>query len=195
MPTRRDQLLDAAVELLGDQGVRAVTHRAVDAAAGVPAGSASNLFRTRDALFDGIVDRIVEREHADWERLAAQDPPTSPAELARALARYVRAQTTTHRSLTLARYAMLVVAARRPELRPRLLAGGARVNAWAAAWLRLVGSTDLDRDLPLLGNVVVGLVLGELAIPDPAFDPEPRLTALLETLVPTGSSHGAAHGH
>ena len=59
MATRQQQILDAAVDLLGEQGVRAVTHRAVDAAAGLPAGATSNLFRTREALFDGIVDRIA----------------------------------------------------------------------------------------------------------------------------------------
>jgi AcrR family transcriptional regulator len=187
---RRERLLDAAVELLGGQGVRAVTHRAVDEAAGLPAGSASNLFRTRDALFDGMVDRIVDRERAVWDELAAQHPPTSPAELARTVARTVRAQTTTHRTLTLARYAMLVEAARRPELRPRLLAGGARVNTWFTAWLRLAGSDDPGRDLPILANAVSGLVLHELAIPDPAFDPEPRLRTLLEGVIRTRSSHG-----
>jgi DNA-binding transcriptional regulator YbjK len=188
MTSRRDQVLDAAIVLLGEQGVRAVTHRAVDDAAGLPSGSTSNLFRTRDALFNGIVDRVVDRERADWEAVATTDPPTTPAELARALAVAVRAQATTHRTLTLARYAMLLEAARRPELRPPLLAGGARVNAWFTAWLRLTGSADPDRDLVLVGNFVVGLVLHELAMPDPAFDPEPRLTALLETLVPTRST-------
>ncbi len=50
MGTRRDDLLDAAICVLGESGIRGLTHRAVDAAAGLPAGSASNLFRTRDAL-------------------------------------------------------------------------------------------------------------------------------------------------
>jgi DNA-binding transcriptional regulator YbjK len=190
MATRQHQILDAAVDLLGEQGVRAVTHRAVDAAAGLPVGATSNLFRTREALFDGIVDRIVERENAGWDALVAADPPGSAAELARALGQEVRRQTGTARTLTLARYAMLTEAARRPALRPRLLAGGGRVNAWATAWLRLAGSTDPARDVDVVGNFVTGLVLHELAIPDPAFDPEPRIAAVLETLIPAGSSHG-----
>jgi AcrR family transcriptional regulator len=186
--SRRERLLDAAIALLGDHGVRAVTHRAVDAGAGVPAGSASNLFRTRDALFDGIVERFADRERADWEELALRADPRSPAALARTLAELAREATTTRRTLTLARYGILVESARRPELREKLAAGGGRVNDWFAAWLQLAGSADPARDLDLVANYWTGLVLHELAVPDPAFDPEPRLAALLRSLIPEGSS-------
>src|SRR5258708_32518701 len=77
-PSRREQLLDAAITLLGEQGVRAVTHRAVDAAAGVPAGSTSNCFRTRDALFNAIVERFAQRERANWDDLTSQAHPSTP---------------------------------------------------------------------------------------------------------------------
>ena len=59
MADRRTVLLDAALELVGTQGMRGLTHRAVDAAAGVPPGSTSNHFRTREALVLGIVERFV----------------------------------------------------------------------------------------------------------------------------------------
>ena len=47
---RRAQLADAAIELLAASGVHGVTHRAVDRRAGLPAGTASNYFRSREAL-------------------------------------------------------------------------------------------------------------------------------------------------
>jgi len=190
VPTRRESLLDAAIVLLGDHGVRAVTHRAVDAAAGVPAGSASNLFRTRDALFDGIVERFAARERANWDELATQADPRSPAALAKTMAELAGEATTTHRTLTLARYAILVEAARRPGLREQLATSGARVNVYFTAWLRRAGSADPGRDLDLVANFWTGLVLHELAIPDPAFDPEPRIAALLANLIPDGSTDG-----
>ncbi|MFC7482775.1 TetR/AcrR family transcriptional regulator [Luedemannella flava] len=59
MVNRRDDLLDAAITVLGEGGMRALTHRAVDAAAGLPAGSTSNYFRTRDALLGAVIDRFV----------------------------------------------------------------------------------------------------------------------------------------
>jgi hypothetical protein len=42
--------LDAAIELLGTEGLRALTHVRVDLRAGLPKGSTSNYFRTRAAL-------------------------------------------------------------------------------------------------------------------------------------------------
>jgi len=66
VPSRQEELLDAAIAVLGGQGVRQLTHRAVDVAAGLPSGSTSNYFKTRDALLVGIVDRFVARERAGW---------------------------------------------------------------------------------------------------------------------------------
>jgi DNA-binding transcriptional regulator YbjK len=181
--TRRDELLDAAIELLGGNGVRAVTHRAVDAEAGLPAGSASNVFRSRDALFDGIVERVAARERANWDGLAMGVVPGSPTELARVMAEVAVDATHTNRTLTLCRYSMLVESARRPELRHQLMETGARINTWVTAWLRATGSSYPERDMHLLANYYTGLVLHELAIPDPAFDPFPRLDALLTALI------------
>ena len=91
--TRRVQVLDAAIAVLGRQGVRGVTHRAVDAAAGVPLGTTSNYFRTRDALFEGVVERFAERERAAFDELAAAAAPSTPQELAALLANQVDALT------------------------------------------------------------------------------------------------------
>ena len=88
MNDRRIALLDAGIRCPGEQGVRAVTHRAVDAAAGLPAGSTSNHFRTRDALFDALVVRISERERRNWDELARRAAPTTGAELAATLSMF-----------------------------------------------------------------------------------------------------------
>jgi DNA-binding transcriptional regulator YbjK len=183
MAPRRDELLDAAISLLGRQGVRGLTHRAVDAAAGLPAGSASNYFRTKDALLNAVVERFVVRERANWDDLAATVSPTTPAELAQAIAAFARDSAGAHRTLTLARYAILVEAANHPALREQLTSGGSRVRTWFTNWMRIVGSTDPDRDSPLVMNYVAGLVLHELANPAPKFDPAPQLTTLIEALI------------
>ncbi len=41
-PERRRALVDAAIEVLADEGARGLTFRAVDARATVPAGPAAN---------------------------------------------------------------------------------------------------------------------------------------------------------
>ena len=188
MRTRRDLILDSAIEILGEQGTRALTHRAVDALAGLPAGSTSNHFRTREALIDGVVDRFVLRERANWEALTEGSCPRTPAELGGVLAMFAREATGPQRTLTLARYAILVEAARTPALRPRLAAGGARVNSWFETWIRVAGSVRPERDLHVVLNYWTGLVLHELAIPDPAFDPTAHLVGLLESLIPLAAA-------
>jgi DNA-binding transcriptional regulator YbjK len=184
MSQRRTAVLDAAIELLGEQGMRALTHRAVDAAAGLPVGSTSNCFRTKEALLLALVERFSARERAGWEELAARACPLTPAQLASTLAELARRSTGPQRSLTLARYVLLVEGAQNPALQGQLAATGARVNAWFGQWLRVIGSSDPERDVQVIGNYVTGLVLHELAHPTAAFDPTQPLTELIEMLVP-----------
>ena len=101
----------------------------------------------------------------------SRSSPTSPAELGRALGAAVRDSTRRHRALTLSRYALLVESANNPVLREQMAVTGARVNAWMSTWLRAIGSPDPDRHVHVIGNYVVGLVLHQLAMPDPDFDP------------------------
>jgi DNA-binding transcriptional regulator YbjK len=189
MASRRDQLLDAAIELLGERGVRGVTHRAIDAATGVPPGSTSNYFRTSDGLLIAVIDRFADRERAALDDLADGLRPDGPAEVAALLAAAARASAGPNRTLTLARYAILLASAQRPALRERLAETGGRVNVWAASWLKAAGSADPERDASIAQNYIVGLVLHQLARPRADFDPEPALVALVTALVRNG--HGS----
>ena len=183
MSSRRELLLDAAIQVLGERGLRAVTHRAVDAEAGVGAGSTANYFSTRDHLFEAIVERFSERERMNFDEIAATVCPTSPAELARALSAFTRDEAGPNRTLTLTRYALLVESANNPQLRAQMAATGARVSSWFANWLRLIGSSDPQRDAHVVGNYITGLVLHQLAIPDPQFEPTEKIISLLESLI------------
>ena len=117
MVDRRTLLLDAALELVGTQGMRGLTHRAVDAAVDLPAGSTSNYFRTREALVLGIVERFIVREREMATGPRDQVDPT-PQGVAEALGRFVDRATGPDRVVTLARYAILVETAQNPALRP-----------------------------------------------------------------------------
>jgi len=185
MAHRRDQILDAAITVIGSSGVRGLTHRAVDAAAGLPNGSTSNYFRTSEALFDAVVERFALRERQNWEEIALAMSPTTPGELVTAFSTFVRESVAKQSALTLTRYAVLVEAAIRPSLRPQLLTSGGRVNQYFTNWLRVAGVPDPERAMPIVANYVVGLVLHQLANPDPAFDPEPGLGLLVHSLVNT----------
>ncbi len=84
MISRRDVVTDSAIAVVAEQGVRGLTHRAVDALAELPVGSTSNVYRTRDALITGIMERIGELNALQLERLphAQHTSEKPPAELA-----------------------------------------------------------------------------------------------------------------
>ena len=77
--TRRQQLLDAALHVIADEGLKGLTHRAVDRRAGLPEGSCSAYLRTRRALQAALAEHVAETLLADVDRLAddlacASDP-------------------------------------------------------------------------------------------------------------------------
>ena len=181
MTDRRTSLLDAALELVGTQGMRALTHRAVDAAAGVPPGSTSNHFRTREALLLGIVERFIVRER-EMVTEPRGEVDASPHGVATALGHYVERATGPDRTVTLARYAILVETAQNPALRPGMAPGAAEVDAWTLDLVTRAGSSDPQRDRGILANYVTGMVLHELALPTPDLDAARRIRTVIDTL-------------
>ena len=74
-PERRNQILDAAIDILCDDGVGGLTHRQVDSRAGVPAGTTSNYFRTRQALLEATAARTVDLH---WQRVEVLQSAVGP---------------------------------------------------------------------------------------------------------------------
>jgi DNA-binding transcriptional regulator YbjK len=58
---RRLELVDAAVAVVARAGLRGLTHRAVDAQAGLPEGSCSTTYRTRVALLTALAQYVGGR--------------------------------------------------------------------------------------------------------------------------------------
>jgi len=181
-------LLDAAIAVLGGQGVRQLTHRAVDAAAGLPPGSTSNYFKTRDALVAGIVDRFASRERAAWETIAALVRPATADELAGALAAFVHRATGPERVLTLARYSLFMEAALRPDLQETLAETARTVRQWGAGWLRDLGAADPEAGCQFVLDHLDGIMLHQLAMPDAEFDPGPAIANLVRAVLPDQAS-------
>ncbi|MDT0452716.1 TetR/AcrR family transcriptional regulator [Streptomyces hesseae] len=149
-PTRpRAQLIaDTALALLAERGMRGLTHRAVDEAAGLPPGSTSNHARTRAALLEAAVRRLAEREEEVLAPREMPDPagPDGLDALADALALALHRSLTGQRELLLARYELALEAARRPELREIYDATGrGRFRAPVIALLTAAGSPEPER--------------------------------------------------
>src|SRR3954451_8543554 len=68
---RRQEILHATLELIESSGVEAVTHRAVGEASGVPLGSVTYYFPTKDALLREALECWVEEEVSRLEALAS----------------------------------------------------------------------------------------------------------------------------
>ena len=105
MPDRRTQLLDAALAVVADRGLKGLTHRAVDAAAGLAEGTTSNYYRNRTALVKAVLERLLELDGALLQDTGPAGPPHSVAELADQLAGLVLALAGQHAGLTRARLA------------------------------------------------------------------------------------------
>ncbi|MEU1168581.1 TetR family transcriptional regulator [Streptomyces sp. NPDC005921] len=73
---RRERLLDATAELIASRGLEGVTHRAVAAAAGLPASTTSYFFASMDELIGAAVTRIAEGVLEATRDLVA-DAPTA----------------------------------------------------------------------------------------------------------------------
>jgi DNA-binding transcriptional regulator YbjK len=183
MTTERQELvLDAAIDVLGTAGLRGLTHRAVDAAAGLPLGSTSNHFRSRSALIEGIVGRLEALDRADWETFAGAAQPAGIDGLAAALAGFVRHATGPARTRTAARYGLFLEAAARPELREPLARSRASITSWGTEWIRRLGSPTPQVHCRLVLDYLDGVILHQIAFPERGFDPEPGIRAVLATL-------------
>jgi DNA-binding transcriptional regulator YbjK len=187
VPSRQEELLDAAIGVLGGQGVRALTHRAVDAAAGMPSGSSANYFKTRDALIGAVVERFAERDRIAWRAIAGFVQPADAGELAAALIAYVRRALGPERPVTIARYGLFVEAAIRPALQDHLAASAAELRRWATQWLRGIGSTNPEGDCTAIMDYLDGLILHQLAFPGPPDTLAATIDRTVRTLCTTGA--------
>lgn len=150
MTSRPDLIGDTAIALLAERGLRGLTHRAVDEAAGLPAGSTSNHARTRSALLETAFARLCRLEAEIFEDAAnpggllALDK-LSPETAADLVAAQLHDTLTLRRDQALARFELALEATRRPELRAIYDAAGATFREPARGLMAALGAPDPDR--------------------------------------------------
>lgn len=165
MPTdRRTVLADAAIGVLADAGIRGLTHRAVDRATGLPPGTTSAYYRTRQALLTALVRRLVALDQAELQAIGDQVPvPRNAEELVAGIAAFVEQRLTGEgRRRSLARYACAIESVHHAELReilvPRRNAARQAVHDFLAAQ----GVADAEGRTVTLLTCVDGLVFDRL---------------------------------
>ncbi|GAA4787700.1 ABC-F family ATP-binding cassette domain-containing protein [Actinomycetospora chlora] len=158
---RRDVLADAAIAVLARAGGRGLTHRAVDAAAGLAEGTSSYYFRTRSALLTACVERLAARTLAEMPSGTAA--PASVEDLVAAGVATVGHWLEHDRERLLARWELALESTRRPELEAALRAAGARIRERVAATLQELGVADAARRADDLVACLDGLAFDQVA--------------------------------
>lgn len=187
---RRDQVLEAAIELLGSQGERATTFNGIDEAAGVPPGTASNHFRNRDRLLLTVCLEIEQRRLLDWAtRISPDQPMRTERALTQTLTRYVTDATRNSgatATLTRARHALAALTiSSQPVLRSHLATGDQmhRDHLHSALQSITPGATELHARM--IFDYLSGAISGQLVAAEEVADFRAGIASLLGTLAAT----------
>lgn len=159
MSAARARVLDATLELIGEEGVAGVTNRAVAARAGVSPGSLSYHFPSQTELLREALMRFAGREAERLEALA--DGTTDLEPLAAAVQDIVAGA---DRRAVLAQMELYLQACRDPELRAVATRAYAAYDGAARRVLEALGVADPAPLVPALIALVDGCELRRLAL-------------------------------
>jgi TetR/AcrR family transcriptional regulator, regulator of biofilm formation and stress response len=184
---RREQILEAALRLIGRSGREAVTHRAVAEEAGVPLGSTTYYFDSRDDLLGQALEHVAASEAARYGELAGElRSVKTPAELADRLISELVAAAQDRVAYT-AEYEIWLEAGRRPELHEAAQNWCDAEQRAVAVALESLGSEDPATDASIVVAAIDGFgerVLGrEADAAKVAAEFGPELHRLIERLV------------
>jgi len=181
---RRQALVDAALGLLRDGGLPAVTHRAVARRASVPLAATTYHFASKLELLEEALTVLASEEVARLGSLAASldlgETPAArrPAAVAALLAPALCAE----HAMMLPKFDVYLQAARSPDLR-------GTVGRWLEAFgelartaLREAGAAEPDEAGPILVAAIDGMMVHRLATSGGPFE-EPVLRRRLEVLI------------
>jgi TetR/AcrR family transcriptional regulator, regulator of biofilm formation and stress response len=185
--TRLDAILEATLTVIGERGLEAVTHRTVARQAGVSLGAISHHFPSRQVLLEATLERAGRAEVRRLEGLALDlqtrlfDTEDWVDAMAAALARDL----SRGRTGRLAQYELLLASARNPRMRELARAWRQAHLQVASVGMRAAGSSRPELHGPLLVAAITGLLLKQLADPQPRFESDilrPQLGELVRGL-------------
>jgi DNA-binding transcriptional regulator YbjK len=163
-PGRRKVLTDAAVHVLAQQGSRGLTHRALDDEAGLPRGTASNFFATKDSIIDAILVRIGQRlapDPAVHARLALREPGK---ELFAAYMKDIVQRLTSDRDAALALFELRLEATRRPHVEQAISAWLREGLASDVAFNTRMGLPGGEQEIALFHYAINGFILDQITV-------------------------------
>lgn len=180
---RKSEIVDAALRIIGRDGIQGVSMRAVAAEASVPLGTASYYFGDKDELIEAAFLRHTQRETARVVSAIAslgRDPTST--EVAGRLADFVIQGLTDYREQLVTEYQFLSESARRENLRRASAAWLQSLTAHLEATVTALSSSSPKTDARLILAVLAGLEVDNLgARPGPA--DRRAIRAMLERLL------------
>jgi DNA-binding transcriptional regulator YbjK len=184
---RREQILEAALRLIGRSGRESITHRAVAEEAGVPLGSTTYYFKSRHDLLGQALEHVAAEEVVRYGLLGEElRGVKSGRELADWLIDELVAAAEDRVAYT-AEYELWLEAGRRPELREAAQSWCDAEQRAVAGALEDLGSSDPRADASLVVAAIDGLGERVLAREDDpaeaAKEFRPELRRLIERLV------------
>ncbi|MEU9806682.1 TetR family transcriptional regulator [Mycobacterium sp. NPDC050853] len=157
---RRSALADVAITVLAERGLKGLTHRAVDAAAGEPVGTTSRYFRTREALLQSVVEQCANQLVQQLEGATGVDIGSlSMDDLIDRLVQLIDQAMTANRARTLAMMELFVEGTRSADIWPPLAEATGAVLPVLRALLESAGLRPTERDVAGLYSTVNGLIL------------------------------------
>ena len=144
-------------------GVGGLTHRQVDSRAGVPVGTTSNYFRTRQGLLEATAARTVDLH---WQRVEAMRTAIGPLsrDALRALMIRMLDPDEQFRRWTLARFELFMESTRREELRPLMAELQAAAVKSATLIFEAAGFTPAPERMDELSRLLNGFMFSNLTI-------------------------------
>jgi len=188
---RRNALADAAIEVLGAEGIHKLSHRAVDERAGLPAGTAANYFPRRDDLLAAAAERVGELHMAEMaaaDRVVAGSAGAGPAAgagpdaLAGLIGASLHDAATRHRTRYLAAYELALESTRQPALAGAMSRLGAGALESTIAEHRSLGLPTTPEQVQALIALYNGTLLTLVVAPPETVTPQATL-ALARCLV------------
>jgi DNA-binding transcriptional regulator YbjK len=182
---RRNALADAAIEVLGTDGIHKLSHRAVDERAGLPAGTAANYFPRRDDLLAAAAERVAELHMAEMAAAdrAATVPagasaavPAGPGTLAELIGASLYDAVTRHRTRYLAAYELALESTRQPALAEAMSRLGAGALGSTLAEHRALGLSTTPEQVQALIALYNGTLLTLIVAPPETVTPEVTLS-------------------
>ena len=185
---RREHILRATLDLIGEHGPDAVTHRAVAERAGLPLSATTYWFDSKDELLQEALLLVVREEVERIERVVLELAPREldVREWARAVSAVLAEDLASDPIRHVAFTELVLEGTRRPWLAEEVARWHAAQLRLAEHGLRATGAPDPQADAPLLVAAITGFLMGQLVTPVDDFEERifrPSLERLFTKLV------------